>query len=169
MQPIETERLTLRELDKACDSAFVLELLNSPKFLQYIGDRNVRSADEAADFIDNKYAASYREHGYGLYAVDLKKNGTPVGICGFVRRDTLPGPDIGFAFLPQFEGQGYGLESAEAVMRYGREKLGFTDVYAITTLDNDASGRLLEKLGFTLQETIDRDDEKLKLFHVKTS
>ena len=131
MKILETERLTLRELDKACDSAFVLELLNSPKFLQYIGDRNVRSVDEAADFIDNKYAASYREHGYGLYAVDLKKNGMPIGICGFVRRDTLPGPDLGFAFLPEFEGKGYGYESASEVLDYGRDHLGFTEVFAI--------------------------------------
>jgi RimJ/RimL family protein N-acetyltransferase len=161
---LETERLTLRELDKTCDSTFVFELLNTPKFLEYIGDRKVRSRDDAADFIENKYAASYREHGYGLYAVDLKQSGMPVGICGFVRRDTLPGPDLGFAFLPEFERQGFGIESGEAVMKYGREKLGFTDVYAITSLDNDASSRLLEKLRFEFQEFIEQGNEQLKLY-----
>ena len=164
MAILETDRLTLRELDKTCDSTFVFELLNSPKFLKYIGDRNVRSREDAADFIENKYAASYREYGYGLYAVDLRHSGMPVGICGFVRRDTLPGPDLGFAFLPEFERQGFGIESADAVMKYGRETLGFTDVYAITSLDNDASGRLLEKLGFEFQDVIANGDESLKLF-----
>ena len=164
MAILETERLTLRELDKTCDSTFVFELLNTPKFLKFIGDRNVRSREDAADFIENKYAASYREHGYGLYAVDLKQSGMPVGICGFVRRDTLPGPDLGFAFLPEFERQGFGIESADAVMRFGRENLGFTDVYAITSPDNDASGRLLEKLGFEFQEVIVSGDESLKLY-----
>ena len=164
MKILETERLVLRELDKECDAAFTRELLNSPKFLKYIGDREVRTTEEAADFIENRYAASYREHGYGLWAVDLKKNGIPVGICGFVRRDTLPGPDLGFAFLPEFERQGYGMESASAVLNYGREKLQFTDVWAITSLDNDASGRLLEKLGFKLQESDQHADESLKLY-----
>jgi RimJ/RimL family protein N-acetyltransferase len=150
---LETERLTLRELDRECDAAFVKELLNTPKFLKYIGDREVRTIEEAGDFIEHRYAASYREHGYGLWAVDLKKNGTPIGICGFVRRETLPGPDLGFAFLPDYERQGYGFESAEAVMKYGRERLGMADVWAITSIDNDASGSLLEKLGFAYQET----------------
>jgi RimJ/RimL family protein N-acetyltransferase len=166
---LETERLTLRELDAACDSAFVAELLNTPKFLKYIGDRGVRSMDDASDFINNKYAASYRENGYGLYAVDLKRNGIPIGMCGFVRRETLPGPDLGFAFLPDYEGQGYAIESAEAVMRFGRENLGFDEVWAITSLDNDASGRLLQKLGFAFKQTIKNGDGELKLFHVKTS
>lgn len=161
---LETERLLLRELDPECDPAFIFKLLNTPKFLKYIGDRNVRSAEEAAVFIRDRYAASYREHGYGLWAVDLKSSGTPVGMCGFVRRDTLPGPDLGFAFLPEFERQGYGSESAAAVMKYGRETLGFTDVWAITSLDNDASGRLLEKVGFELQETRQNGEESLKVF-----
>jgi RimJ/RimL family protein N-acetyltransferase len=152
---LETERLLLRELDKECDAAFTCELLNSPKFLKYLGDREVRTAAEASDFIENRYAASYREHGYGLWAVDLKKSGIPIGICGFVRRDTLPGPDLGFAFLPEFERQGYGLESARAVLDHGRESLGFTDIWAITSVDNDASGSLLEKLGFKYQKTAD--------------
>ena len=169
MAILETERLVLRELDSECDAAFVNELLNSPKFLKYIGDRNVRSVAEAADFIENKYAPSYREHGYGLYAVDLKTNGMPIGICGFVRRDTLPGPDIGFAFLPEHEGKGFGVESAQATMKYGRETLGFDEVWAITSVDNDASGRLLEKLGFTFKENLGSGTDTLKLFHSKAS
>ncbi len=163
MNILETERLIIRELDAATDAVFVLELLNSPKFIKYIGDRGVRTVDEAADFIENRYRQSYRDHGYGLYTVELK-DGQPVGLCGFVRRDTLPGPDLGFAFLPDHEGKGYGFDSADALMKYGREKLGFTTVLAITSVDNDASGRLLEKLGFTFDRMTGSGDETLKLY-----
>jgi RimJ/RimL family protein N-acetyltransferase len=124
----------------------------------------VRSIDESRDFIDTRYRPSYREHGYGLYAVDLRADNTPIGICGFLRRDTLPGPDIGFAFLPEYERQGYGFESASAMMRHGREVLEFSDVLAITSLDNDVSGHLLKKLGFEFARVIDSGGEKLKLF-----
>ncbi len=160
---LETERLVIRELDSAVDAETIFELLNTPKFLRYIGDRGVRSVEEARDFIENRYRQSYRDHGYGLYAVELK-DGTPIGMCGFVRRDTLPGPDIGFAFLPEFEGQGYGFESAAAMMEYGREVLGFGEVLAITSLDNHASGHLLEKLGFRFVEEISSGGEKLRLY-----
>ncbi len=143
-----TERLNIRELT-AEDAEFVLAILNSPKFIQYIADRGVRTVEQAADFIETRYRQSYAEHGYGLYCVEML-DGTKTGMCGFVRRDTLPGPDIGFAFLPEFEGQGLGTESANAVMLFGREQFGFDRVLAITSLDNDASGNLLKKLGFTL-------------------
>jgi RimJ/RimL family protein N-acetyltransferase len=168
----ETKRLVVRELDSACDAEFICALLNTSKFIKYIGDRGVRTPDEAAEFIENRYRQSYRDHGFGLYAVELKDDGTPIGVCGFVRRDTLPGPDIGFAFLPEYEGKGYGQESGEAVLAFGREKLGFTSVFAITSLDNDASGRLLEKLGLTFARVIVSPEcEKLKLFehHFETN
>ncbi|MEO5858339.1 MAG: GNAT family N-acetyltransferase, partial [Pyrinomonadaceae bacterium] len=116
----------------------------------------------------DRYRKSYEDHGYGLYCVELKDDGTLIGLCGFVRRDTLPGPDIGFAFLPEFEGLGFGFESAKAMMNYGRECLGFSEVFAITTLDNEASGRLLEKIGFTFEKTIDTaEGETLKLFRAQ--
>ncbi len=163
-QILETERLALRELDSALDAEFIFRLLNTPKFLRFIGDRGVRSVENAAAFIDERYCQSYRDHDYGLYLVELKQSGTGIGVCGFVRRETLPGPDIGFAFLPEFEGKGFGLESAQAVMRYGQETLGFTEVFAITSLDNTASGRLLEKLGFKFDELLENGDETIKLF-----
>ncbi len=159
----QTERLTLRELT-VDDAEFINEILNTPKFLQYIGDRGVRTADQAAEFIENRYRQSYIDHGFGLYAVDLK-DGTPIGMCGYVRRDTLERADLGFAFLPEFERKGYGMESATAMLEYGRSELGFRTVFAITSLDNDASGKLLEKLGFKYDRLIDSPDgEKLKLF-----
>jgi RimJ/RimL family protein N-acetyltransferase len=162
---LETERLVLREIDSALDAEFIFELLNSPGFIKYIGDRGVRDLDDSRNFIETRYRQSYREHGYGLYAVVLKESGTQVGMCGFVRRDTLPGPDIGFAFLPEHEGKGYGFESGSGVMKFGLEKLGFEEVFAITTLDNAASMKLLGKLGFSLLRVIDTPEgERLNLF-----
>jgi RimJ/RimL family protein N-acetyltransferase len=164
---LSTDRLIIRELDAEVDADFINRLLNSEKFIQYIGDRNVRSSEDAHDFIRDRYRKSYEDHGYGLYCVELK-DGTQVGMCGFVRRDTLPAPDIGFAFLPEFEGRGYGFESAAAMMTYGRDQLGFSEVLAITTIDNEASGKLLEKIGFEFDKNIDTPEgETLKLFRAE--
>ncbi|HVF47674.1 MAG TPA: GNAT family N-acetyltransferase [Pyrinomonadaceae bacterium] len=160
---IETERLVIREITPD-DAPFVLELLNTPKFIKYIADRGVRTIEDALRYIDERFSSGYVANGYGLYAVELKGEGQVVGTCGFVRRDTLPGPDIGFALLPEFEGKGYGFESASAVMRYGLGTLGFDRVLAITSLDNDKSGRLLEKLGFKFDEIRQLGKEALKVY-----
>jgi RimJ/RimL family protein N-acetyltransferase len=148
MQIAETSRLRIREMDSALDAEFVFALLNSPKFLKYIGDREVRSVEKAADFIEARYRQSYRDHGFGLYTVELH-DGTYVGMCGFVRRPHLDSPDLGFAFLPEHERKGYGFESASAMLEHGKFVLGFDHVLAITSQDNEASGKLLEKLGFS--------------------
>ncbi len=169
MKILETERLILREIIET-DDEFVLDLLNQPSFIKYIGDRNVRTIEQAREFIENRYRQSYREHGFGLYAVELKSEipnpKSQIGICGFVKRDSLPDADIGFAFLPQFCGKGYALESANAVMKYGRDVLGLARVLAITSQDNESSGRLLEKIGFKFERLIKmpHDTEELKLF-----
>ncbi len=159
---LETERLSLREF-VADDAAFINVLINSPKFLKYIGDRGVRSNDDAREFIASRLAASYTANGYGLWAVETK-DGTPVGMCGFVKRDYFDGPDIGFAFLPEHERQGHGYESAAATLKYGQKMLGFTKVLAITSLHNDASVVLLNKLGFIDDGIIEPQGEKLRLF-----
>jgi ribosomal-protein-alanine N-acetyltransferase len=164
---LETERLVIREMIDD-DAAFVFALLSSPGFLKYIGDRGLRSVDDARTFIETRYRQSYRDNGYGLYTVELRSDATPIGICGFVRRDTLPGPDIGFAFLPEYERMGYGFESALAMMDHGRQHLRFAEVLAITTRDNTASIRLLEKLGFTLRDTTQGPEgELLNLYSSK--
>ena len=144
----------------------MLDLLNQPSFIKYIGDRRVRNLEQSREFIESRYRASYRKNGFGLYAVELKDGKTPIGICGFVRRDSLPDADIGFAFLPQFERKGYALESASAVMEYGRKVLGLKRVLAITSVDNESSGRLLGKLGFKYEglTTLQNDTEEIKLF-----
>ncbi len=162
---LETKRLILREI-VAQDAEFIYDLVNQPSFVKYIGNRNVHSVETAGDFIETRYRKSYADNGFGLYLVELKENNAPIGICGFVRRDTLPDADIGFAFLPQFERKGYAFESADAVMKYGRDALKLEKVLAITTQDNHASGKLLEKLGFKFENLIKQpsDDAELKLF-----
>lgn len=159
-----TERLLIREMDSAIDAEFIFQLLNSPKFIKYIGDRGVRNAEAASEFIETRYRQSYRDHGFGLYTVELLPGGPQIGICGFVRRDTLPEPDIGFAFLPEFEGRGYGFESSSAMLAYGRGQLGMRRILAITSPDNDASGCLLLKLGFSFDQILATDTESLKLY-----
>jgi [ribosomal protein S5]-alanine N-acetyltransferase len=166
---LETERLILREIVER-DAEFILDLLNQPSFIRYIGDRRVRDIEQAREFIETRYRRSYRENGFGLYAVELKETSAPIGMCGFVKRDSLPAADIGFAFLPQFEGKGYAFESAQAVINYGRERLNFDRVLAITTPDNFSSEKLLGRLGFKLERMISMptedggDSEELKLF-----
>lgn len=165
MKILETERTILREVDKG-DAEFVLDLLNQPSFIRYIGDRNVRTIDEAREYIESRFTESYRKFNFGMWLIELKKTTEPIGICGFVRRDSLPDADIGFALLPQFERKGYAFETAEAVLRYGREKLNLRRVLAITSPDNEASGKLLGKLDFTFERLIEMPTgaETLKLF-----
>ena len=161
MNILETERLLLREAVET-DAEFILDLLNQPTFIKYIGDRGVDNLEKAREAIENKYRQSYRENGFGLWIVVLKETESAIGFCGFVRRESLPGDDLGFAFLPQFEKKGFAFESADAAMKYGREKLNFGRVYAITTQNNANSIKLLGKLGFEFEKLIklsDGDDE----------
>src|SRR5438034_1375562 len=132
MKVIETDRLILRYLATA-DAEFVLELLNEPSFIRYIGDKQVRTLDDARAYVLEGPVKSYATYGFGLNLVELKPDRTPIGICGLLRRDTLPGPDIGFAFLPFYWDQGYAFEAAAAVMKHARENLGVNRVLAITS------------------------------------
>ncbi|MDQ3064519.1 MAG: GNAT family N-acetyltransferase [Acidobacteriota bacterium] len=170
MKILETERTILREVTRD-DDEFILDLLNQPSFIRYIGDRNVRTIDEARDYTESRFTESYKKFGFGMWAVELKENNAPIGICGFVKRDSLPAADIGFAFLPQYERKGYAFESAAAVMKYGRNILQLKRVLAITSKDNESSGRLLGKLNFKFKRLIvlPGDAEELKLFSFPAS
>ena len=149
MPLLDTPRLALRRLSEG-DAPFVFVLLNEPSFIRNIGDRGVRTLDQARAYIADGPLASYAQHGFGLYLVELKEPRTPIGICGVLQRDLLPEPDIGFAFLPAYWSQGYGLESATAVKDYARETLRLPRLLAIVNPSNHGSIRLLEKLGFSL-------------------
>ena len=147
MTPVfETERLALRHFTPD-DAPLVLELLNDPLWIRFIGDRNVRTLDEARGYLE-KPISSYAAHGYGLYHVARKSDGAPLGMCGLVKRDTLPHADIGFALLERFRGEGYALEAARGTLDYAREKLFLRRILAIVSPGNDRSASLLAKLGF---------------------
>ncbi|MCB0290160.1 MAG: GNAT family N-acetyltransferase [Calditrichaeota bacterium] len=162
---LETSRLIICHLAPD-DAPFILDLLNQPSFLQYIGDRGVRTLEDARNYIQKGPISSYERYGFGLFLVKLKDGDIPAGICGLLKRDTLPDVDIGFAFLPQFWSQGYAYESAAAVMSYGKNALGLKRIVAITQPDNIGSIRLLEKLGLRFEQMVRlaEDDVKLKLF-----
>jgi [ribosomal protein S5]-alanine N-acetyltransferase len=163
---LETERLTLRHLSPETDAEFILRLLNEPSFLQYIGDKAVRTLDDARGYIRNGPIKSYEENGFGLYRVGLKENGSAIGICGLIKRDALPEPDIGFAFLPEYWSKGYAHESAAEVMRHARDGLRLQRILAITSPDNEPSARLLGKIGLRFQSMIRLSEEadEVKLF-----
>lgn len=162
---LETGRLTLSHLSPETDAEFILRLLNEPSFLHYIGDRGVRTLDDARDYIRHGPVKSYEQNGFGLYKVELRETGEPIGICGLVKRDTLPGPDIGFAFLPEFWNKGYAHESAAAVMQYARDVLHLDRILAIASPDNEASAKLLGKISLRFERLIklpgDPDDVSL--------
>ncbi len=142
----ETSRLFIQEATLE-DAGFFLKLMNSPNWLKFIGDRGIRSEMEAARYIQKSLIDSYQNHGYGLYKMVLKKDGRPIGICGFVRRDYLDHADIGFALLPSHEGKGYALEAANACLDYGSSVLGLHPILAVTTIGNGRSRALLGKIG----------------------
>ena len=150
MAVLESARLTLRHLTPA-DSSFILQLVTDPDWLRFIGDRGVRTVEDARGYIERGPMRLYGRLGFGLYLVARRVDGTPLGLCGLIKRDSLEDVDIGFAFLPASRGQGYALESAVAVRDYATEVLGLERIVAITAPDNDASARLLERLGFAYE------------------
>lgn len=165
---LSTARLSLRELT-ADDAPFILALLNDPAFIQHIGDRNVRSLDDAASYIERGPRASYAQHGFGLWLVELTGPGTPIGICGVLKRDALPEPDLGFAFLPAYRSQGYASEAARAVRDFARDTLHRPRLLAIVSPANASSIRLLERLGFASEGTVvmPGDATELRLYEVR--
>jgi RimJ/RimL family protein N-acetyltransferase len=165
MTVIETERLRLRPLTPD-DAPFILTLLNDPSFLRYIGDKKVRTVEDARQYIMNGPVASYERHGIGQLLVELKESHTPIGMSGLLQREELPDPDIGFALLPDYCNKGFAFEAATAVLKDGRERLGLQRVLAITSLDNEASIGLLQRLGFRFDRItkLTPEGEQLRLF-----
>ncbi|HKS29828.1 MAG TPA: GNAT family N-acetyltransferase [Pyrinomonadaceae bacterium] len=168
MKVLETDRLILRRLS-AEDAGFILRLLNEPSWLRFIGNKGVRTLEDARNYILKGPVEMYDRLGFGLYLVELKEAGLPIGICGLIKRDSLKDVDIGFAFLPEFWGQGYAYESAAAVIEYGRNALGLERIVAITSVDNDSSIKLLEKLGLRFEGLVKLSDdaEEVNLFGTK--
>ncbi len=161
-----TERLILRKFT-INDAAFLIRLVNSPGWLEFIGDRNIKTTEQALDYLQNGPLKSYKEHGYGLCLVELKDAGTAIGMCGIIKREQLDNPDIGVAFLPEFTRKGYAIEIADAMMRYARNTLELPSVWAITVPENSASIKLLKKIGLTFYSNFSFPDAKEELLLFK--
>jgi [ribosomal protein S5]-alanine N-acetyltransferase len=163
---IKTERFRLRPLTLA-DAEFIIDLVNDPDWLRYIGDKQVHSITDAERYLQQGPMSGYEKHGVGLWAVELH-NGSAIGMCGLVKRDLLPDFDLGFAFLPVHRGQGYAFEAAKSVLQYTREVLKLKQLAAIVSRDNESSARLLKKLGFNKTGELQMPGETttVDLYHV---
>lgn len=153
MPMLVTDRLRLRQLVLE-DAPFILELLNEPAFIQNIADKGVRTLEQARGYLVNGPLASYAKHGFGLFAVELKDGGIPIGICGLIRREGLEDADIGYAFLERHWSKGYAVEAAAATLACGRERLGLPRIVAITAPGNQSSIRVLERIGLRCEGRI---------------
>ncbi len=153
MNVVETGRLVLRKLEPR-DAPFILGLLNEEGFLRFIGDKGVRTVGDAREYILKGPMESYRRFGFGLYLTSLRESGVPVGICGLVKRDTLPQPDVGFAFSTPHWARGYASEAAAAVLDYARDAVGLTRILAITALENHGSMAVLVKIGLRFERRV---------------
>ncbi|WP_420429970.1 GNAT family N-acetyltransferase [Kordiimonas sp.] len=153
LETLETERLRLREatLD---DAAFTLSIYNDSAFLEFIGDKKLRTLEDARRYITENFINSYRAHGVGMLVVELKDSNQPIGFCGLLKRPYFEEPDIGFAYLPDYTSKGYGYEAARATLNHAMGKLGHKHIQALVSPANVRSIGLVEKLGLHY----DRDD-----------
>lgn len=165
MTLIETDRLIISHLTLD-DAAFIIKLVNSPGWLQYIGDRNVKTLEDARRYLENGPMKSYEQWGFGLYRVAVKNTNTAIGMCGLIKREGLADIDIGFALLPAYAGQGYAYEAAAAVLAYGKNQLGLQRIVAICMVDNAPSIKLLQKLGLRFEKMIRLNEEDLALLAI---
>lgn len=162
MQVLTTQRLALREMETT-DAAFIVEQLTDPSFLANIGDRGVHDIASAQAYIE-RWQANYARDGFGLWLVELRETGEIIGMCGIVRRDTLPSPDIGYALLPRHWSKGYAVEACAAVRDHAMRTLGLPRLLAIVTPGNAASVKVLERIGLRFEETVRMGEEDLQLF-----
>lgn len=162
MTIIVSERLYLAQL-QVSDAAFMLRLCNTPQWIKFIGDRGLRTEEDAANYLKNGALKSYAENGFGPYLVGLKTSNVPIGLCGLVKRDGLDHVDLGYAFLPEYTGRGYAYEAAAGTLNYAKDTLGLVKVLAIVQTDNLKSIKLLERLNMQLERCIVLPNENTPL------
>lgn len=165
MNIVQTQRLVLRKFSVA-DAGFIFDLLNDADFIRFIGDKGIRTLDDARNYVLNGPLASYERFGFGMYLVSLGADGRPIGMCGLIKRESLADVDVGFALLPGFRGQGYAAEAAAAVVAHGQREFGLRRIAGIVDPANSGSIRVLEKLGLAFERMIRMpgDDAEIKLF-----
>ena len=164
MKNYDTERLILKpaSLD---DADFFLELYNMPKFIQFIGDRNMRTKEDAENYIQNRFLPQLERLGFGNYVVILKENQKKIGAVGIFEREGLEVLDIGFSFFEKFEGKGYAYESATKIKEIAKEEFNISKLSAITSKDNFSSQKLIQKLGLKFQKYVTLPDETEELIY----
>ena len=164
---LETERLVIQHFSLS-DAPFIFELLNTPSWLKYIGDRKIKTLEDAEKYLLNGPIKNQGTVEFGLSLVKTKNENRSIGMCGLIKRDTLKDIDIGFAFMPQYEGKGYAYEAASALITKAKNTLNINRIVAITVAYNHSSIKLLEKLGMVLEGNIymKGDDEELMLFSI---
>ena len=167
MKILETDRLILREFTTD-DAPFILKLLNSQGWLEFIGDRGIKNTDDAKNYIETRLINGYTTNGFGLYLIELKKDKASIGMCGLLKRDGLDDIDIGFALSPEFSGNGYAFEAAAGTLIFAKNSLKLNRIVAITTLNNKSSINLLRKLNFNFEKMVQipNDKEELMLFAI---
>ena len=161
----ETNRLIISKISIE-DAPFFLKLVNTPHWIKYIGDRNLKTIQDAENYLTNGILKSYKEFGFGFYLLQNKSDSEPIGICGLVKRDPLDEVDFGFALLPEFEAQGFGFEASIAILKIAEDIFKIKKILAITLPINSNSIKLLDKLGFNYEKRVKlyEDDEELLLF-----
>lgn len=161
----ETERLYISEITIK-DAPFILKLYNDEAYLRFIGNKNVKTLEDAKKNIEENFLSVYKRHDYGYYLISLKSDNTPIGTSGLMKREGLDCVDIGFAFLKEFRGKGYAFEATKRVLDFGLEELKISPIAAITTIENVSSSNLLERMGFKHERNlfIPNDPEELRLF-----
>jgi ribosomal-protein-alanine N-acetyltransferase len=164
MHVLQTDRLILRRLSLE-DAEFIFRIVNDPSWLRFIGDKNVRDLEGARRYLREGPLDMYEQFGFGLYCVEERATGIAAGMCGLIKRDTLPDADVGYAFLPEFRGKGYALEAVSAVLDHGHRVFGLERILAIVSPDNASSIRVLEKAGMKLEKQLEmRPGDPVKLF-----
>lgn len=161
---LETERLLLQPMQIE-DADLILELYNTPHFFEFIGDRNLKSIADAEHYIESKFLPQFERLGYGNFLIQLKADGKKIGGVGIFERVGIAVHDIGFSFLPEFEGKGYGFEAASELMKTAFTQWGLTKLSAMTSKENTASQKLIEKLGFQYQSTAQLPDKDEHLLY----
>lgn len=168
MHVLTTERLTLRLLEME-DAAFIQQLYNTQDFLQFVGDKQIRSLADAREYIQDNILAMHRQHGVCLLLVELTESKEKLGVCGLIKREELKQHDIGYGFKPSAYGQGYGYEAGQAVLNYARQNEAIGELVALTSSDNTASRALLTKLGFSYIKVQQPISDKVELLLYQNS
>ena len=164
----ETERLYLRRLNRD-DAVFILDLLNQPSWLEYIGDKHVYNLNDAKKYIELAPMTMYDRYGFGLFLVCAKETSVPMGLCGLIKRDNLEDADLGYAFLPDYWQQGYALEAVLSILAYAKDTHHLTRVLALSKSTNSASKKLLKKVGFKFDRDLKllEDEENLQIYQLE--